>query len=121
MGTFTISAGGKTLHSLYPDKTEIKELTGSNYSKNRIGEFKKIEFTIDVGGGNNLNGKMIFICPALFFNPNLRFFTAGQIPDEGFSYQNDASSTVGTYQMGLNVNVPYNSDLIKNIFSKPGS
>lgn len=114
MAVFSITNYNKFLYTLNPDGTVYKTLSSGNYGKNRIGEYKKIVMYFDVGGGETLDGKMIFISPALFGDPNLRVWGSGQIPNEGWSYQVPSTAVAGTFQMGLNVNVPYASDLIKN-------
>ena len=113
MATFIIANTDKHLYTLNPNGSEYKELTGGNFVKNRIGEYKKITMTFE--SAVSIASKKIFFNPGLFLNPSaLSPFLPGNIPTEGYSYQVDGGATPGTYTMFLNVAVPYIQGVIQN-------
>jgi hypothetical protein len=113
MATFTILNTDRRLYSLNPDGTTIKELTGSNWSKNRISEKKKMTMSFETSA--SIDGLQVFFNPAMFISPNaVSPYIPGQIPNEFYVYQNDASSTPGTYTMFLQQIFPYSQGVLKN-------
>jgi hypothetical protein len=113
MATFIIANTDRHLYSLNPNGTTLKELTGSNWKKNRIGENKKMTMTFESAA--SIDGYQIVFNPAMFLNPSAPSpFIAGQIPSEAYFYQNDASSTPGTYTMFLQTIIPYSQGVLKN-------
>ena len=109
-----ISVVSQKLFTLKPDGTELKELSyPSEWGKNRIGEYKKIE--IEYSSTQALADTVIYFTPALFLNYSaLSPFAFGGIPTEGYAYAVDSTATVGTYTMSPIVNPPYSPNLPKN-------
>lgn len=111
MGTITVNS--QRLFTLKPDGEEFLELDPSAWDKNRIGEYKKIE--LECSSDQTLALSVIYFSPALFIN---RFtvtpFVFGGAPTEGYVFQVDKISTMGTYPMPPIVVPPYNPDVPKN-------
>ena len=111
MGVITIN--NRKLFTLNPDGTELKELIyPGDWTQNRIGEYKKIE--LECSSTQDLADSIIYFNPALYIGGGVNMFTSGAIPNEGYSYVVDSAATMGSYPMTLEVNTPFNSDLIKN-------
>lgn len=108
----TINVTDAKLYTLLPNGTVKKELDNpSEFDKNRIGEFKRIELYYTASSLANL---ALYFDPALFFNAGTINPLIGTQPTYFWGYQIDAAATVGTYSMILNIPVPYVAALYKN-------
>lgn len=79
----------------------------------RAGEYKRlsVQFTSSI----SLNSHTILFSPALFFNQSASSpYNSPIDPVENWSFVNDASSTVGTYNMFCNASFPTTNDLLRN-------
>ena len=113
MAIFTVTETDKHLYTLNPDGSEYKELTGGNFVKNRIGEYKKLTISFETSA--TVASKKILFNPTMFINPSaLSPFAPGNIPIEGFTYEVDSMATPGTYTMFLNVSLPYFQGVLRN-------
>jgi len=109
----SISVTAKKLFTLNPDGTEKKELAfPSEFDKNRIGEYKKIE--LEYLSTTSIANLSLYFSPALFFNVGSINPLSPNQPTSYWSYQVDAAATLGSFAMIPVCPLPYISDLIKN-------
>lgn len=109
----TITTTGVKLFTLNPDGTEKKELSNpSEFDKNRIGEYKKLEISFSVA--TSLANLSIYLSPALCFNTGAINPLSPNVPSSYWSFQVDPLATPGVSSMLLSCPLPYISDVIKN-------
>ncbi len=111
MGVITNTS--KILKTLKPDGTSFIDLTTlTDYTKNRIGEYKKIE--LGFSSTQDLSDTVIYFNPALATPNIVTPYSSGAIPAEGYMYLVDSASTMGTFDMVPFVTLPGSIDAIKN-------
>lgn len=105
------------LFTLDPDKNEFKELISAEERKrNRIGEYKKAVLTFETD--LSVNGLNIYFSPALCLDSSPLVYANTGVPVNAYTAFIDDTTPGAEFDMGIQVQLPYAADLIKNDSAK---